>query len=221
MSNMRIITCALAAAGVFCIGSQAMAQASGQIFACVSQQGGVRLVAQNSTCSQNETLVTWNVVGPQGPAGPAGPAGQALAARSFICPGATVAPNGPLTFADIGYGASFGTSISAPTGGMPFTSILLQPGVYDVHLDGTDFRIPSDINARLLLSPFLNGSTAQIDNWWVTFAATSAGVSSLNISGGDRLITVSQPNSSFGIFNYGASSNALEGACTLNIMQLH
>jgi hypothetical protein len=38
-----------------------------QIFACV--------VAQGAACRTPESLVTWNVVGPQGPPGPTGPAG--------------------------------------------------------------------------------------------------------------------------------------------------
>lgn len=47
-----------------------------QIFACVNAtSGAVRIVAQGAACRTPETLVTWNVVGPQGPPGPAGPAG--------------------------------------------------------------------------------------------------------------------------------------------------
>jgi Collagen triple helix repeat (20 copies) len=47
-----------------------------QIFACVNaNSGAVRIVAQGVACRTPESLVTWNVVGPQGPAGPAGPAG--------------------------------------------------------------------------------------------------------------------------------------------------
>jgi len=47
-----------------------------QIFACVSNNSGaVRIVAQGAACRTPESLVTWNVVGPQGPPGPAGPAG--------------------------------------------------------------------------------------------------------------------------------------------------
>src|SRR5215831_17305577 len=47
-----------------------------QIFACVNAtSGAVRIVAQGVACRTPETLVTWNVVGPQGPPGPAGPAG--------------------------------------------------------------------------------------------------------------------------------------------------
>jgi hypothetical protein len=47
-----------------------------QIFACVNaNSGAVRIVAQGVACRTPESLVTWNVVGPQGPPGPAGPAG--------------------------------------------------------------------------------------------------------------------------------------------------
>jgi Collagen triple helix repeat (20 copies) len=47
-----------------------------QIFACINaNSGAVRIVAQGVACRTPESLVTWNVVGPQGPPGPAGPAG--------------------------------------------------------------------------------------------------------------------------------------------------
>jgi Collagen triple helix repeat (20 copies) len=47
-----------------------------QIFACVNNNSGaIRIVAQGAACRTPESLVTWNVVGPQGPPGPAGPAG--------------------------------------------------------------------------------------------------------------------------------------------------
>jgi hypothetical protein len=47
-----------------------------QIFACVNaNNGAVRIVAQGVACRTPESLITWNVVGPQGPPGPAGPAG--------------------------------------------------------------------------------------------------------------------------------------------------
>jgi hypothetical protein len=79
MSNTRIIQCSLAAAGLlFFIGNQARAQAPGQIFACVNNfGGGVRIVAQNTTCLPFEHSVAWNVAGPQGPDGLAGPPGPA------------------------------------------------------------------------------------------------------------------------------------------------
>jgi Collagen triple helix repeat (20 copies) len=47
-----------------------------QIFACVNAtSGAVRIVAQGVACRTPESLVTWNVVGPQGPPGPAGALG--------------------------------------------------------------------------------------------------------------------------------------------------
>src|SRR5215469_13258642 len=47
-----------------------------QIFACVNNNtGAVRIVAQGAACRTPESLVTWNVVGPQGPPGPAGAPG--------------------------------------------------------------------------------------------------------------------------------------------------
>jgi hypothetical protein len=59
MSNTRIITCTLAVASVLVVGSQAMAQVPGQIFACINNSSGtIHIVAQNATCKQNETLVT-------------------------------------------------------------------------------------------------------------------------------------------------------------------
>src|SRR5215472_4831015 len=46
-----------------------------QIFACVNaNSGAIRIVAQDAVCRTPESLITWNVVGPQGPPGPAGPA---------------------------------------------------------------------------------------------------------------------------------------------------
>src|SRR5262249_3507067 len=37
--------------------------------------GAVRLVAAGTPCGNNETQVSWNIVGPTGPTGPTGPAG--------------------------------------------------------------------------------------------------------------------------------------------------
>ena len=52
------------------------AGAQQQIFACVNaNSGAIRIVAQGAACRTPESLVAWNVVGPQGPPGPAGPAG--------------------------------------------------------------------------------------------------------------------------------------------------
>src|SRR5262249_27006016 len=98
MSNTRIITCALAAAGALFIGSQARAQAPAQIFACVNKSSGtIHVIAPNATCNNNEILLVWNTVGPQGPVGPAGPAGPAGAsgAQGPIGPTGPAGPAGP------------------------------------------------------------------------------------------------------------------------------
>jgi len=79
-------------------GWSTLARADGQIFACVNNSNGeIKLVAQNATCKGNETLVVWNVAGPQGmigPAGPAGPQGPAGAAGPAGVAGAQ-GPAGP------------------------------------------------------------------------------------------------------------------------------
>ena len=118
-----------------------------QIFACVQNSSGtVRVVPQFVSCGNNESLVSWNVTGPPGPQGPVGPvgptgmtgpqgpAGQALAERAFACSSqSTVKASQPIPLFDGGQ-AGFGSSIS--TTGNPFTNFVLQPGIYQIHLDG-------------------------------------------------------------------------------------
>jgi hypothetical protein len=42
------------------LGPNGAARAAGQIYACVNNSSGaVKLVAQNTTCKNNETLVVW------------------------------------------------------------------------------------------------------------------------------------------------------------------
>src|SRR6516164_1736622 len=66
-----------------------------QIFACVNNNSGaVRIVAQGTACRTPESLVTWNVVGPQAPPGPAGPAG-ALGPPGPQGPAGALGPPGP------------------------------------------------------------------------------------------------------------------------------
>lgn len=47
------------------------------IYACVSDNGDVRVVDPTERCRHHETRIHWNVVGPQGPAGAPGPQGPA------------------------------------------------------------------------------------------------------------------------------------------------
>jgi hypothetical protein len=49
---------------------------SGVLEACINPgNGGMRLVAADEACHNNETRVSWNVTGPPGPVGPIGPTG--------------------------------------------------------------------------------------------------------------------------------------------------
>ena len=54
-----------------------LATSSGGVLeACVNPGNGMmRLVDASTACHNNETRVTWDVMGPAGPVGPAGPAG--------------------------------------------------------------------------------------------------------------------------------------------------
>lgn len=67
---------AVVAAFVTGAGTRVHAQAGpATIRACAGGGGTLRLVGPSETCKSNETLVVWNVEGPQGPTGPAGPTG--------------------------------------------------------------------------------------------------------------------------------------------------
>jgi len=66
------------------VGVRVSAQSNpGVIRACVNPDGKVQILGPTDACKANETLLTWNAVGPSGPAGapgaggPAGPAGAA------------------------------------------------------------------------------------------------------------------------------------------------
>jgi len=70
------------------------------IRACVSRKGEIRVLSgrvqrsRSSACHRGETLVTWNIAGPQGPAGPAGSQGVPGARGETGAPGAR-GPAGP------------------------------------------------------------------------------------------------------------------------------
>ncbi len=45
--------------------------AAGTIRACVTtNSGAIKIVGASESCKNNETLLEWNIMGPQGPAGP-------------------------------------------------------------------------------------------------------------------------------------------------------
>lgn len=55
----------------------ALAQTDGVIYACKVTDGTIRIVSDPAECKKNETLLSWNIIGPQGPQGPQGEAGPA------------------------------------------------------------------------------------------------------------------------------------------------
>jgi Collagen triple helix repeat (20 copies) len=68
------LVAALGIAGIVAIVQAAIPDPSGVIHACYRANGNLRLV-DKSSCTGNETPISWNQSGPQGPEGVAGPQG--------------------------------------------------------------------------------------------------------------------------------------------------
>jgi hypothetical protein len=157
--------------------------------------------------------------GPQGPVGATGPAGQALAAASFACAPETAPNNQPYKFSNSPTGVIFGSSIS--TGALPYVSqynsIMLQPGYYDVHLDGFNFQPDQFALTFPQLLLVVNGLAYDV---WFTLPYPNDNAF-MSIVGGDRLIRIVTPNSILQIVNsYIDGHNVKSGNCRLNITQL-
>jgi len=112
-----------------------------QIFACVNNgSGAVRIVAQGATCRNDESPLTWNIVGPQGPqglqgpkgdTGPQGPAGTVLAMQCSVVGTSTNSSFTLLLFSN----CSGGVASILTDGGVAARSsgtFLMQPGTYHV-----------------------------------------------------------------------------------------
>jgi len=143
---------------LFSIGLLALpesASAQDVIFACRNNSSGeLKIVAADATCSNNSTLISWGVTGPQGlpgpqgPIGPPGPAGAAgpmgpqgpkgdigaigpqgppgaAAVTEYMCTGPSDGATNPF------YACTAGLSVGT---GVP---LLLQPGSYQVSFDLT------------------------------------------------------------------------------------
>ncbi len=110
------------------------AQDAGVLFACVNPSGLARFVKAGTLCPPNETLVSWNVVGPEGPAGSPGPAGTSgggtvsyvvggmfpgtSVARAFCPPGTKVTGGGGVSLSGAGLQQDY--PISDATGVIAF-----------------------------------------------------------------------------------------------------
>jgi hypothetical protein len=68
MKNACVLLALLLASGVL------IAQ-SAVVYSCVAKDGTIRIVPNATSCKGQETLLSWNQVGPQGPTGPQGPQG--------------------------------------------------------------------------------------------------------------------------------------------------
>jgi hypothetical protein len=171
-----------------------------QIFACVSNSDGtLRIVASNTTCRNNEHLLAWS----------------AGAASNFFCDpvGQAVSANSPLSFSS-GL-ISFGSGIS-PTTGTQFTSFVLQPGIYQIHLSGSFFGFTQ----RSQIRATLNNAPANGLSHWFTGDMLNNGT--FDIEGGDRLVSVGQSNTGLQFVPLAdlPSGGAGEGVCFLVITRL-
>lgn len=97
---LGLLVAAAALAGTEAYARLGATQASNTIYACVKKNGDPTLVAEGARCKPNETLVSWNIVGPRGAkgdtgdTGPQGPKGDTGDAGAPGAPGAQ-GPAGP------------------------------------------------------------------------------------------------------------------------------
>jgi hypothetical protein len=145
MHDANIRTCCSICAG---FGTVPQAQ---QIFACVNNNSGAVKMVSNATCNNNEKLV--NV-------------GGALAGADYQCvPSQPISPDDTFSFSSTG--VSFGSGIS--TAGGAFTSFALQPGIYQIHLSGTQFTLM--FGETFQISARLNG--INVTSWFYTSISNS------------------------------------------------
>jgi hypothetical protein len=163
------------------------------IFTCVNPTTGlIQVVAQNATCPPNWNKTTLSTTP------------GVLAGAAFQCTNQTVLANGPLAFVASLSNINFGSAIS-PGQTPPSTSFLLQPGIYQIHFSGEFTTSSSNLISALVAGESQAG--------WYAF-----GGGSNPIFVGDRLISVSLPNTVFGLVsNLGAT---VAPACELVITKL-
>jgi len=234
MSKTRVITCALAAALFVGgqAGAQAPNQIfacvnnnSGSV-RIVAQETACLL--------KTEHLVVWDVVGPQGPAGPAGaqgPAGPqgpagATGAQGQAGPPGPIGPAGPQGAAGLVRGVTeflcdvsgtlnpgdpllfISTSHAAGdfifTGQATISSFVLKPGLYQIHLSGSNLTAPTGA-VRGSILPVLNPNNDSALPWTTipNGGTASNGAPLTNIEGGDRFLFVTAPNTTLQIQNVG------------------
>ena len=113
-------------------------------YACVlNKVGTIRMISSTQTCTQYETEISWNNVGPQGPAGPAGPKGETGSAG----PAGPQGPQGPaggLDFHEMDLsGHDFTNQVLAGANlvGANLTNAnLSSASLWNTHFGGVQFR---------------------------------------------------------------------------------
>ena len=75
MKNKAIIIFAVVVLLVIAAGTVYAFGEGGVIRACVKDNGQVRIVSDPAECKDQETLLEWNIIGPEGPQGPQGETG--------------------------------------------------------------------------------------------------------------------------------------------------
>lgn len=134
------------------------AQATNTIYACVKKNGDVSLSGENERCKNNESRVSWNIVGPRGPkgdtgaTGPQGPKGDKGDTGAQGAKGDTGATGPPGLKGDTGAtGAAGAPGAQGPAGpqgpqGSPGTSggaaALTSPnGLFKIQVTDSGIRI--------------------------------------------------------------------------------
>ena len=164
----KLLLASVATIGLLLAGPQ---KASAQVtYACVTSIGNISIVAANANCLPGATKTTLSA--------------GFLAGRAFKCGAGSVAAGDNISFNPSMSGVSFGSSIST-TGAAPWTSFLLQLGVYLLHFSGGQGTPPNPNPDGLQIQAILSGSGQAT---WYDFGADAA------IVGGDRLVSVSVAN---------------------------
>jgi hypothetical protein len=190
----KLLFFGLAVIGMLAGVQEASAQSAQTVYACKDNTSGLLFfyaVSPAAGCGANRTLETLTL-------------GGALAGRAFKCGLGSVNANASISFAPSQSGVNFGTTIST-SGAAPWTSFLLQPGIYLVHFSGGQ-GTPND---GLQIQAILNGNGQAT---WYDFGADAA------IVGGDRLISVSAPNTTLTMVSNVAATFAPQ--CAFIIMQV-
>jgi hypothetical protein len=117
--------------------------ASNILYACVHNvTGALRLAPAGVSCLQNESLIQWNVTGPQGPQGPVGPTG----------PNGPQGPQGPAGSTASSEPVVVGTMDGAPLGHPPTDIYGLTWGVTN----------PTDTSRNVTIKKTVDQFTAKL-----------------------------------------------------------